>query len=320
MATSSAVATGNLATAAHYNDLRTDVRATHTHDGTEGSSTLGAGGNITFDGRVLLDKGADIASASSITVGTDGNYFHITGTTGVTALSTLQAGTVIWLEFDGILTITHNGTTLILPGAENITTVAGDVFAFVSEGSGNWRAIGSSRRGDVVNDKSPQLGGDLDANGSDITGVGHVGFLASQDASAGANDLDDYEEGTWTPALTFGGGSTGMTYSAQSASYTKIGDVVHYSGGISLTAKGSSTGSALITSLPFTSRNNNNARAAAAISADSLTYTGIVMTSINPNGTDISLIDMTEAGLAAALDHTNFGNSTLVRFSGHYVV
>lgn len=40
MATSGTVASGDLATAKQYNDLRIDVRATHDHDGTEGNSTL----------------------------------------------------------------------------------------------------------------------------------------------------------------------------------------------------------------------------------------------------------------------------------------
>ncbi len=117
----------------------------HQHDGSEGHATLlpdaiGDGANITWDGRVLFDKGGNIASGS-FAIGTDGNYFHVTGTTTVTALGTLQAGTIVYLTFDGILQITHNGTSLILQGAVNVTTAAGEMFAFVSEGSGNWREL-----------------------------------------------------------------------------------------------------------------------------------------------------------------------------------
>jgi hypothetical protein len=43
------------------------------------------------------------------------------------------------LKFDGILTLTHNGTSLILPGSASITTAANDVAGFRSLGSGNWR-------------------------------------------------------------------------------------------------------------------------------------------------------------------------------------
>ena len=90
---------------------------------------------------ILGVKGANIASASSITLGTDGNYFHITGTTTITALSTATAGKRVALVFDGALTLTHNATSLILPGGANITTAAGDSAIFVSEGSGNWRCV-----------------------------------------------------------------------------------------------------------------------------------------------------------------------------------
>ena len=40
------------------------------------------------------------------------------------------------------------------------------------------------------------------------------GILFGTDTAA-ANTLDDYEEGTWTPVLSFGGGSTGITYNTQ---------------------------------------------------------------------------------------------------------
>jgi hypothetical protein len=44
------------------------------------------------------------------------------------------------------LTLTHNGTSLILPGAENITTAAGDVALMESLGSGNWKCVVYSRQ------------------------------------------------------------------------------------------------------------------------------------------------------------------------------
>lgn len=85
-------------------------------------------------------KGANIASAGTTDIGAaTGTYVHVTGTTTITALGTVQAGTRRIVVFDGILTLTHNGTSLILPTAANITTAAGDSAIFVSEGSGNWK-------------------------------------------------------------------------------------------------------------------------------------------------------------------------------------
>jgi hypothetical protein len=38
--------------------------------------------------------------------------------------------------------------------------------------------------------------------------------------------LADYEEGTWTPGITFGGASAGVTYTSTQGYYTKVGNVV----------------------------------------------------------------------------------------------
>ena len=81
-----------------------------------------------------------LASGSTVSIGAAAaNYIAITGTTGITAFDTIQAGTVRVLEFAGSLTLTYNATSLILPNAANLTTQAGDVAIFISEGSGNWR-------------------------------------------------------------------------------------------------------------------------------------------------------------------------------------
>lgn len=87
-------------------------------------------------------KGGDIASATTTDIGAaTGNVADVTGTTTITGLGTVQAGTIRFIQFDGALTLTHNATSLILPGGVNITTVAGDYAIFQSEGSGNWRCV-----------------------------------------------------------------------------------------------------------------------------------------------------------------------------------
>jgi hypothetical protein len=52
-------------------------------------------------------------------------------------------------------------------------------------------------------------------------------FQPTQVASADVNTLDDYEEGTWTPTITFGTvGDLSVSYSSQVGKYTKIGNLV----------------------------------------------------------------------------------------------
>jgi hypothetical protein len=95
--------------------------------------------------RLQLSKGSDIASAASLTIGTGGNYFDVTGTTTVTSIATVGIGAEITLQFDGILTLTHNAADLVLPTGANITTAAGDHATFVEYATGDWRCTQYTR-------------------------------------------------------------------------------------------------------------------------------------------------------------------------------
>lgn len=90
----------------------------------------------------LASPGANIASATTTNLATaTGLHVHITGTTTITGLGTESAGIYYLLEFDDALTLTHNATTLDLPGDANITTVAGDMALMLSKGAGNWKCV-----------------------------------------------------------------------------------------------------------------------------------------------------------------------------------
>lgn len=97
----------------------------------------------------------------------------------------------------------------------------------------------------------------LDGTGAFSTS-GQIPFPAAQNASAGANVLDDYEEGTWTPVLGGSGGTSGQTYSAQTGHYVKIGKLVFASFNIVFTSKGTITGTLELQGLPFTIENISN--------------------------------------------------------------
>jgi hypothetical protein len=86
----------------------------------------------------LWEKGSDEASAGTVAFG-EGGFFHVTGTTTITDIDfdTAKDGRAVDVVFDGALTLTHNGTTLQLPGGANITTAAGDRARFVQDSSDN---------------------------------------------------------------------------------------------------------------------------------------------------------------------------------------
>lgn len=83
----------------------------------------------------------DVASATTCNIGAATTVLvRITGTTTITSFGS-SINRLRLVYFSGALTLTHNATTLILPNAADITTVAGDTGIFISDASGNWRCI-----------------------------------------------------------------------------------------------------------------------------------------------------------------------------------
>lgn len=104
-----------------------------------------SGGSLS--GALNEAKGTDIASAATTNIGAaTGNYVVVTGTTTITGLGTVQAGTRRIVNFNGALILTHHATALILPTGANITTDAGDTAIFISLGSGNWVCTNYQRK------------------------------------------------------------------------------------------------------------------------------------------------------------------------------
>ena len=105
---------------------------------------------LLYDGTrfILLSSTADgsslgawstVASAATTNIGAvNSQNVVISGTTTITAFDTVADGIVRNVRFSGALTLTHNATTLQLPGLANIVTVAGDRAVFTSTGGGNW--------------------------------------------------------------------------------------------------------------------------------------------------------------------------------------
>ena len=128
-----------------------DRHDTHDQDISDGlnSALLKDGGNslsgnipaagFGFTGLGILGSAviASVASASTTDVlGASSLFVLVTGTTTITSLGT---GTYRWkyVRFAGSLLLTHNATSLILPGGANITTAAGDTMVIASDGSSN---------------------------------------------------------------------------------------------------------------------------------------------------------------------------------------
>jgi len=129
--------------------------------------------------------------------------------------------------------------------------------------------------------------------------------------------VEDYDEGTFTPALTFGGGATGLGYSARAGRYTKKGRLVFYELSIQLSAKGSSTGNASIGGLPYAAGVTPAARPTGSVMFQNMNSIGYTIIG-NVSGAGIALQNGSTTTELAQLTEANFNNNTNLFISGFY--
>jgi hypothetical protein len=89
--------------------------------------------------------------------------------------------------------------------------------------------------------------GEIGTTGGEL----YIDFGGSTGGAVTSRTLDDYEEGSFTPAFTFST-SGSVTYSTQEGTYTKIGRLVHCTIAFVLSGVSSPTGDVGISGLPFT--------------------------------------------------------------------
>jgi len=138
-----------------------------------------------------------------------------------------------------------------------------------------------------------------------------ITFPATQVASADANTLDDYEEGTWTPSV---GGTA--TYSIQLGRYTKIGNIVHVE--FMLTSNGGAGASNAITGLPFSA--GTTMRWAVSIA----NVHGVQFNGTSPTGeafnSSLLFYGFSNNATSGTADFTTFTNANILNGSCSYRV
>lgn len=91
---------------------------------------------------------ATVASAATVDLGATASHnLSITGVVAITAFGSSASASfpVYMLTFTGILTLTHNATSLICLSGASIVTAAGDKCRMAYLGSGNWAMIDYAR-------------------------------------------------------------------------------------------------------------------------------------------------------------------------------
>ena len=129
---------------------------------------------------------------------------------------------------------------------------------------------------------------------------GQLAFPPAPLPSADPHTLDAYAEGDWTPALSFGGASTGIAYGAPTAGRCiRIGAFVQLSAVVTLTSRGSATGPLRVAGLPFAALAGEPAACCSIVPVSGLdgTPSGVV----EPGSTTLALHDggtpLTESAL-----------------------
>lgn len=113
---------------------------------TKGYAIRTGTGLVEFGGRMLTNKGANVASTGNLAVGIGGNYFLITGTTQINRLSATdwKAGSFVVLEFDNTVTVKHGGAgtgaQIALSGSVDFVATAGDTLMLAYNGT-LWREV-----------------------------------------------------------------------------------------------------------------------------------------------------------------------------------
>ncbi len=255
------------------------------------TSVSGTANRITSTGGAtpVIDISASYVGQSSITtLGT-----ITTGVWNGTVLTPVYGGT-------GLATLTNHGV-MIGQGTSNVAFAGPNAST-----SAVFMSAGSSADPAFTTTGSPTF--------AQTTFTGSISPLSQTALSA-------YSTGSFTPTLSFGGGTTGITYGANSGTYYLIGGIVFYALTITLTNKGSSTGSAFIDGFPIAAVSTASRWSTAMITSvvtATATYNQFYL-SAQPTSTSFAIGQSSSlgSGVIAATD-TNFANTSNILVSGHY--
>lgn len=122
-----------------------------------------------------------------------------------------------------------------------------------------------------------------------------------------------------TPGVSFGGGTTGITYTSRGGSAVIMGSWCIATGSLVLSSKGSSTGAALITGLnPAIKNSTTLASGSVSVALNKVTFANQYQATLVVNSTTIFLGEVTEAGAATALTDADFANDSSITFTATY--
>ena len=154
-----------------------------------------------------------------------------------------------------------------------------------------------------------------------VTSVTADGLTFFGDTAA-ANALDDYEEGSWTPALRGSATAGNTTYTSQYGFYEKIGRTVHFRGSLHVASQGTLDGIVYVTGLPFTSNSTTQRSTVHFGYTDNLSVTPSesLTGTVDGGDTEFLIRIWNSSNGTSNFDDAEMGNGSEWYFSGTYYV
>ena len=187
-----------------------------------------------------------------------------------------------------------SGTRFFSVGASGSTK---GTFTFIAKGADNSSTTPLS----ISSTGAATFASGIGIGGATAT-TGGIQFPATQVAISDANNLDDYEEGTFTPTIQGSSTAGTGTYSHQIGVYTKIGNLVTINVWINWSAH-TGTGDLLLAGFPFTSIGTTNYRASGTfgwVQNLTLSASNVATMAMSPSSTNASVTQYTVGGGAAS--------------------
>lgn len=166
------------------------------------SAGTAAGDSLRYEQLFSQGRPQNLASAATTDIGAQlTTNLNITGTTTITSFGVNYNGPR-FLVFSGAVTLTHSAT-LVLPGAANILTAAGDTAIAIPIGSpaNGWKVVDYVRAA-----AAPYPGGQIAGNRNKIINgnfsINQRAYMSGTVTTVGAYTFDRWKV-TSTPGLTF---------------------------------------------------------------------------------------------------------------------
>ena len=312
------VVTGTIISSTTHNNTMSDIASEMTNSVDKDGQTVLTGiidhnGNniiLDTDGDTLLDLGTD--DQVGITIAGAADFLFLANIFRALSGSVLETNTInettaaSGVTIDGVLLKDNTvlaGTLLL--GAGSVTDSSGAI----TFGNENLSTTGTAATGALT------VTGDLTATSGNLV-IGTSGKGIDFDAAAGGTSqlLDWYEEGTFTPIITFGGAHVGAVYNLQTGYYTRVGDLVTAMIEVGTSTKSSSTGTAEISGLPFAATGVS----VGVLYPSSVTFADVLINQVQTSTVKTLPVEITNGGSSTVLTDANFFAFSALRSTVNY--